>query len=62
MEFVISMVGADRVMIGSDYGFDMGYEQPVGFVKELNLSSNERQMILGRTAAKLLKLTLAAET
>jgi aminocarboxymuconate-semialdehyde decarboxylase len=28
MEFVISMVGADRVMIGSDYCFDMGYEQP----------------------------------
>ena len=61
MEFVISMVGADRVMIGSDYGFDMGYEQPVGFVKELNLSPDARQMIRGRTAAKVLKLTLAAE-
>jgi len=56
MEFVISMVGADRVMIGSDYCFDMGYERPVGFVEELNLSAEERKMILGTTAARLLKL------
>jgi aminocarboxymuconate-semialdehyde decarboxylase len=56
MEFVISMVGADRVMIGSDYCFDMGYEQPIGFVEELNLSCEQRKMILGTTAAKLLKL------
>jgi len=62
MEFVISMVGADRVMIGSDYCFDMGYEQPVGFVEELNLSSEERKMILGTTAAKLLKLNVEAGT
>jgi hypothetical protein len=30
MEFVVSMGGADRVMSGGDYCFDMGYEQPVG--------------------------------
>ena len=56
MEFVISMVGADRVMIGSDYCFDMGYEQPIKFVDQLNLSPEERKMILGATAAKILKL------
>src|SRR5262249_57563091 len=62
MEFVISMGGADRVMIRSDYCFNMGYEQPVGFVEELNLSSEERKMILGTTAAKLLKLNVEAGT
>jgi aminocarboxymuconate-semialdehyde decarboxylase len=56
MEFVISMVGADRVMIGSDYCFDMGYEQPVKFLDQLNLSPEDRKMILGSTAAKILKL------
>src|SRR5262245_19193154 len=55
MEFVISMVGADRVMIGSDYCFDMGYEQSVDFVEGLNLSTEQRRMILGTTGAKLLK-------
>ena len=56
MEFVISQVGADRVMIGSDYCFDMGYEQPVQIVDQLKLSPSERDMILGGTAAKLLKV------
>ena len=56
MEFVISTVGADRVMIGSDYCFDMGLQQPVKFVEELSLTSAERDMIMGGTAAKLLKL------
>src|SRR5262245_55115385 len=56
MEFVISMVGADRVMVGSDYCYDMGYTQPVQFVDQLNLSPEDRRMILGGTAARLLKL------
>jgi aminocarboxymuconate-semialdehyde decarboxylase len=56
MEFVISLVGADRIMIGSDYCFDMGYERPVQVVEELGLSGEQKQMILGGTAAKILKL------
>jgi aminocarboxymuconate-semialdehyde decarboxylase len=56
MEFVISMVGADRVMIGSDYCFDMGYVQPIKFVDQLSLDPEQRKMILGSTAAKVLKL------
>ncbi len=56
MEFVISTVGAERVMLGSDYCFDMGYERPVQFLEQINLSSAQRRMILGGTAAKLLKL------
>jgi aminocarboxymuconate-semialdehyde decarboxylase len=43
-------------MIGSDYCFDMGYEQPVKFLDQLNLSPEDRKMILGSTAAKILKL------
>ncbi|MFI5057325.1 MAG: amidohydrolase family protein [Candidatus Acidiferrales bacterium] len=56
MEFVISTVGAERVMLGSDYCFDMGYERPVQFLEQINLSNAQRKMILGGTAAKLLKL------
>ena len=56
LQFVISQVGADRVMIGSDYCFDMGYEQPVEIVDELDLTADARAMILGGTAAKLLKI------
>lgn len=56
MEFVIREVGAERVMLGSDYCFDMGYDRPVGFLEQINLTSAQRKMILGGTAARLLKL------
>lgn len=56
MSFVISQVGSDRVMLGSDYCFDMGYEHPVEVVNELALDDEARKMILGGTASKLLKL------
>jgi aminocarboxymuconate-semialdehyde decarboxylase len=56
MEFVINEVGASRVMIGSDYCLDMGYEQPVHFLDQVNLTSAQRKMILGDNAARLLKL------
>ena len=56
MEFVIREVGAERVMIGSDYCFDMGYDRPLDFLQQINLSSAQRKMILGGTAARILKL------
>jgi aminocarboxymuconate-semialdehyde decarboxylase len=56
MEFVISTVGAERIMIGSDYCFEMGYERPIQFLEHINVTSAQRKMILGGTAAKLLKL------
>jgi aminocarboxymuconate-semialdehyde decarboxylase len=54
---VIRMVGADRVLLGSDYCFDMGLEDPVGDIERLEgLTADERELIVGRTAAKLLRL------
>lgn len=43
-------------MLGSDYCFDVGYTQPVQEVEGLRLSSEQRKMILGGTAAKILKI------
>jgi aminocarboxymuconate-semialdehyde decarboxylase len=56
MEFVLGEVGAERIMIGSDYCFDMGYERPVHFLDEVNLTSAQKRMILGENAARILKL------
>jgi aminocarboxymuconate-semialdehyde decarboxylase len=56
MEFIISQVGADRIMMGSDYCFAVGYERPVEVVEQLRLSAEQRKMILGGTAAKILKI------
>jgi aminocarboxymuconate-semialdehyde decarboxylase len=56
MEFVIREVGAERVMIGSDYCFDMGVDRPLELLEQINLPSAQRKMILGDNAARLLKL------
>ncbi len=57
LRYLIRLVGADRVMVGSDYCFDMGYERPVEVVTRLTgLSRTDRALILGGTAAKLLRL------
>src|SRR5215475_13085767 len=55
--YLIKLVGADRVMVGSDYCFDMGYERPVEVVTGLRgLSRSERAKILGGNATRLLRL------
>src|SRR3984893_324191 len=56
MEFIISQVGVDRIMLGSDYCFEVGYDRPVEVVVRVIVSSEQRKMILGETAAKILKI------
>jgi aminocarboxymuconate-semialdehyde decarboxylase len=56
MEYVISQVGVDRIMLGSDYCFEVGYDRPVQVIEELRLNSEQRKMILGGTASNLLKI------
>ena len=56
LRYLINLVGADRVMLGSDYCFDMGYERPVEVVSALKLSRNDQEKILGGNAARLLRL------
>src|SRR5262252_10657478 len=56
LNYLIKLVGADRVLMGSDYCFDMGYERPVTVVTALKLSPSDRMKILGGNAKRLLRL------
>jgi aminocarboxymuconate-semialdehyde decarboxylase len=56
MEFLVQQVGAERIMVGSDYCFDMGYDRPLQFLEQVNLNTGQRKMILGGNAARILKL------
>jgi aminocarboxymuconate-semialdehyde decarboxylase len=51
---VVALAGADRVLCGSDYPFDMGVERPAEIVRALGLAPDEEQAILGGNARRLL--------
>jgi len=54
LRFLVDMVGADRVMLGSDYCFDMGYQRPRDVIGKIGLKAADRDRILGGNAARLL--------
>jgi aminocarboxymuconate-semialdehyde decarboxylase len=52
---LIEYVGADRVLLGSDYPFDMGVERPTEIVRSLSLPAEDEAAILGGNALRLLR-------
>ncbi|UJQ95134.1 amidohydrolase family protein [Mariluticola halotolerans] len=57
LAYLIEQVGVDRVLLGSDYCFDMGLEQPRKAVETLDvLNDAEKSQILGLNAKELLKM------
>jgi aminocarboxymuconate-semialdehyde decarboxylase len=57
LNFLVATFGHDHVIMGSDYPFDMGLDDPVMEVEELEtLPEEQREAILGGTVACLLKL------
>ena len=51
---LVEFAGADRVLLGSDYPFDMGDERPAEIVRALGLSPGDEQAILGGNALRLI--------
>ncbi|MGY9005824.1 MAG: amidohydrolase family protein [Alphaproteobacteria bacterium] len=57
IRYLVDMVGADHVMLGTDRPYDMGEPDPVALVNEVEgLSDAERDAIMGGTARDLLKM------
>jgi aminocarboxymuconate-semialdehyde decarboxylase len=57
MRYLLGLVGADRVVLGSDHPADMSYEAPVRWVDGVTgMSASERDLILGGNAQRLLRL------
>ena len=56
-EYLVRLVGADRVMMGSDYCFPIAYERPVQVVTEHpTWLPEQKSMILEGNARRLLKI------
>jgi aminocarboxymuconate-semialdehyde decarboxylase len=53
---LVRLVGADRVTLGSDYCFDMGLDDPLATIESMKLPKEERDLVVGGNALKLLRL------
>ncbi len=57
LDYLIDRVGADHVVMGTDYPYDMGEADPLGRVGRVRgLSATDRAKIIGANAARLLDL------
>ena len=55
LEHLVNLWGADHVVIGTDYPYDMGYYKPVDFLNaSKKLTRKQKDQIIGGNAAKLL--------
>jgi aminocarboxymuconate-semialdehyde decarboxylase len=57
LRFLLSMVGADRVLMATDHPYDMGDDQPIPSVESVaGLSREDREKIMGGNAELLFRL------
>lgn len=56
LDFLTSKVGADKIMLGSDWPFPIGDFEPRKVVEAANLSDADRQAVLGGNAARVFGL------
>lgn len=53
VEQLVQDFGADHVLLGTDYPFDMSTVDPLGFLAGTSLSDQDRQLVLGGNAERL---------
>lgn len=56
LKSLVERFGAEHVVLGTDYPYDMGVDDPVGFIEGAKLSALQKKQIMGGNAARLLKL------
>jgi len=57
LEYLIQKFGADHILLGTDYPYDMGEEDPVGLISKVAaLNAHDLSLICGKNAEKLLKI------
>lgn len=57
---LVEVAGASQVVLGSDYPFDMGLDDPVGLVREAGLPAGVAEGVLGGNADALLQSRVPA--
>jgi len=57
LRFVVGMMGAERIMLGSDMPFPIGDAEPMKIVAEVGVSAEQSASINGGLAARLFRLS-----
>ena len=60
LRHLIEVAGASQVVLGSDFPFDMGLDDPVGFVKAAGLPAEVARRVLEGNAEELLRTKVRA--
>jgi aminocarboxymuconate-semialdehyde decarboxylase len=56
LDMLVDRVGAYRLVLGTDYPYDMGQTNPLGHLEAANISEREATAIASETARRLLNL------
>ena len=56
LDYVVSLIGAHRVALGSDYPFPLGENNPGELIRSMNFSNEEIQKLLSASALEWLNL------
>jgi len=61
LRYLVDTWGADKIVMGTDYPYDMAEPDPVGFVDSTaGLDDDQKKLVMGSNAAKLLGLKVKA--
>jgi aminocarboxymuconate-semialdehyde decarboxylase len=56
LEFIVDLVGANRVALGSDYPFPLGENVPGSLIRNMNFDAATKELLLSGTALEWLNL------
>jgi len=56
LEYLVKTFGSSKVLLGSDFPFDMGPKDPLEIVRSAKLGQEDRRKIYSENAAKLFKI------
>ncbi len=58
LEYPVHSFGADHVLLGSDYPYDMGDPEPVGSLRATGIDNQQIAQIATNNACKLLRISI----
>lgn len=56
LEYLVKTFGSSKVLLGSDFPFDMGPKDPLEIVRKIRVSQEDKKKIYSANAAKLFKI------